>query len=74
MSLVRYVVIFGSMTICSTALVRAQVEKAFATDAEIDLLLTQTERAVGHYKPLIDQEELQLARTMGLRQLMIAKW
>jgi hypothetical protein len=39
----------------------AQTEKAFPTDAEINLVLTQTERAIQQYKPLIDQEERALA-------------
>src|SRR5438067_1174788 len=38
----------------------AQTEKAFPTDDEIYLVLTQTERAIQQYKPLIDQEEIQL--------------
>ena len=32
-------------------------ETNFPTNDEINLLLTQTERAVGQYKPLLDQEE-----------------
>lgn len=34
----------------------AQTEKTFPTDAEINLVLTQTERAIQQYKPLIDLE------------------
>jgi hypothetical protein len=41
----------------------AQVEKAFPTDDEIKLVLTQTDRAVQQYKPLIDQLQLQLGDT-----------
>ena len=41
----------------------AQVEKTFPTDDEINLVLTQTERALQQYKPLIDKEELQLGKT-----------
>src|ERR1700747_3592161 len=33
-------------------------EPNYPTDDEIKLLLTQTERAVGQYKPLLDQEEI----------------
>jgi len=41
---------------CLSFVCRAQ-ETNFPTDDEIKLLLTQTERAVGQYKPLLDQEE-----------------
>ena len=34
----------------------AQTEKTFPTEDEINLVLTQTERAIEQYKPLIDQE------------------
>jgi len=38
----------------------AQDKKAFPTDDEIQLLLTQADRAMQQYKPLIDEEERQL--------------
>lgn len=41
----------------------AQTDKAFPTDDEIQLVLTQTERALQQYKPLIDQEELQMGKS-----------
>jgi hypothetical protein len=41
---------------------RAQDKATFPTDDEIQLLLTQTDRAMQQYKPLIDQEELQLGK------------
>ena len=37
--------------------------KAFPTDDEINLVLTQTERAIQQYKPLIDQEEIQMGKS-----------
>lgn len=40
----------------------AQTEKTFPTDDEINLVLTQTERAIQEYKPLIDQEESQMGK------------
>jgi hypothetical protein len=40
------------------AVADAQTEKAFPTNAEINLVLTQTDRAMQLYKPLIDQEEI----------------
>lgn len=41
----------------------AQTDKPFPTDDEINLVLTQTERAVQQYKPLIDQEETQMGKS-----------
>ena len=40
----------------------AQDEKPFPTDDEIILLLTQTDRAIKQYKPLIDREEMALGK------------
>jgi hypothetical protein len=40
----------------------AQEKSSFPTDDEIHLLLTQTDRAMQQYKPLIDQEERQLGK------------
>ena len=40
----------------------AQTEKTFPTDDEINLVLTQTERAMQQYKPLIDQEEILMGK------------
>jgi hypothetical protein len=42
---------------------KAQTEKTFPADTEINLVLTQTERAIQQYKPLIDQEEVQLGKS-----------
>jgi hypothetical protein len=41
---------------------KAQTEMAFPTDTDISLVLAQTERAIQQYKPLIDQEEVQLGK------------
>ena len=46
----------------SCAIANAQGEKTLPTDDEINLVLTQTERALQQYKPLIDQEELQMEK------------
>jgi hypothetical protein len=43
------------LTMGFVALANAQANKPFPTDDEINLLLTQTERAIQQYKPLIDQ-------------------
>jgi hypothetical protein len=40
----------------------AKDEATFPTDDEINLLLTQADRAMQQYKPLIDQEERQLGK------------
>ena len=40
----------------------AQTEKTFPTDAEINLVLTQTDRAIQQYKPLIDLEAVQMGK------------
>jgi hypothetical protein len=40
----------------------AQTQKSFPTDDEINLILTQTERAIQQYKPLIDQEQVQMGK------------
>jgi hypothetical protein len=45
------------------AAANAQTDKPFPTDDEINLLLTQTERAIQQYKPLIDQEEIQMGKS-----------
>jgi len=45
--------------------VTAQTEKTFPTDDEINLMLTQTERAIQQYKPVIDQEEITFALQTG---------
>jgi hypothetical protein len=37
-------------------------DEAFASDTEIQLLLTQTERSVQQYKPLLDEEAVQLGK------------
>ena len=39
-----------------------QTEETFPTDDEINLVLTQTERAMQQYKPLIDQEEILMGK------------
>ena len=42
---------------------RAQDQKTFPTKDEINLLITQADRAVQLYKPLIDQEEIHLGKS-----------
>lgn len=51
---------FASVLLTIGFAANAQTENNFPTDDEITLVLTQTERAIQQYKPLIDQEEAQL--------------
>lgn len=51
------------LTISLVVVANAQTEKSFPTDDEINLVLTQTERAMRQYKPLIDQEETQIGKS-----------
>jgi hypothetical protein len=48
------------LTVGFALVANAQNEKTFPTDAEIKLVLTQTERAIQQYKPLIDMEAAHL--------------
>jgi hypothetical protein len=52
------------LTISFAVVANAQTEKTFPTDDEIDLVLTQSERAIQQYKPLIDQQELQMGKSV----------
>jgi len=51
------------LTLCCVNVAYSQDEPAFPTVDEIKLLLTQTDRAMKSYKPLIDQEEKWLGKT-----------
>ena len=50
------------LTVGFAVAANAQTEKTFPTDAEINLVLTQTERAIQQYKPLIDMEAVHLGQ------------
>jgi len=63
MSLLRYTSALVLLTIGFANTAYAQTEKTFPTDDEINLVLTQTERAIQQYKPLIDQEEIQMGKS-----------
>ena len=60
MSLSRCASAIVFLTIAFTVAASAQTNKTFPTDDEINLVLNQTERAMQQYKPLIDQEEIQM--------------
>lgn len=49
----------------SLAVVCQAQEGAFPTDSEINLLLTQADRAMQQYKPLIGQEEIKLGKSIN---------
>jgi hypothetical protein len=63
MSLVRCVPIFVLLTIGLAVSANAQTEKTFPNNDEITLVLTQTERALQQYKPMIDQQETLLGKS-----------
>jgi len=50
----------ASAFLLAVSFASAQTDKSFPTDDEINLVLTQTDRAVQQYKPLIDQEQNQV--------------
>jgi hypothetical protein len=63
MTLVRCASALVLLTISFAVVANAQTEKTFPTDDEINLVLTQTERAIQQYKPVIDQEEVQMGKS-----------
>jgi hypothetical protein len=65
MVLFRCAAAFSFLTLGFSVLASAQAEKTLPTDDEINLVLTQTERAVQQYKPLIDQEETQMGKNVS---------
>ena len=63
MPLFRCASALALLTISYAIVANAQTEKAFPTDDEINLVLTQAERAIQQYKPLIEQQELQMGKS-----------
>lgn len=61
----RYALSLVLLTLVFATRTNAQTEKHFPTMDEINLLLTQTERAIQQYKPLLDQEETQMGKSMA---------
>src|SRR6202035_4966787 len=43
----------------------AQSEKVFPTDGEITLLLAQADRTIERYKPLLDEQETQIGKSVA---------
>ncbi|HEY5331020.1 MAG TPA: hypothetical protein VIJ79_14125 [Acidobacteriaceae bacterium] len=62
MPLFRYVSSFVLFTIF-TVVANAQADKTFPTNDEINLMLTQSERAIQQYKPLIDREATEMGKS-----------
>jgi hypothetical protein len=52
------VVLISFAFVCVAPAIPAQDETAFPSDAEVQLLATQAQRAVQQYKPLIDEQKL----------------
>jgi hypothetical protein len=50
----------SAFVLLAVSFARAQTDKSFPTVDEINLVLTQTERAIEQYKPLIDQQEIKM--------------
>jgi hypothetical protein len=63
MDLSRCASALAVLTVGLAVVAKAQTEKTFPTDTEINLVLTQADRAVQQYKPVIDQEEVQLGKS-----------
>lgn len=59
MPLLRYLFLF-TIAVSFGPVIRAQKQTTFPTNDEIQLLLTQADRAIQQYKPLLDEEERQL--------------
>ncbi len=54
--------LIGFLLACVASFGRGRGDPAFPTDTEVQLLVTQTERAVQQYKPLLDEEAMQLGK------------
>lgn len=61
----RLVILLVAWMVLCAAIADAQTERAFPTDDEVGLLLTQTERALERYKPLLDEQEAQIGKSVA---------
>jgi hypothetical protein len=59
------IVVIASLSALLPVICAAQSETTLPTNDEIELVLTQTERAVQQYKPLLDREETLLGQVQG---------
>lgn len=60
----RWVSLVAVLMAISAAAAHAQAERTFPTDEEVGLLLTQTDRALDRYKPLLDEQEAQIGKSV----------
>lgn len=60
--LLRYILVVVLLVFSYAPFSHAQDSAAFPSDAEIQLLVTQADRAVQQYKPLLDEEAVQLGK------------
>lgn len=58
----RFASALAFVTVGFAVVVSAQTDKPFPSDDEIKLVLTQTERAMEQYKPLIDREAVEMGK------------
>ena len=63
MALLRCACAPDLLTVSFVAVANAQTDKTFPAADEINLVVTQVERAVQRYKPLIDQEEVRMGKS-----------
>jgi hypothetical protein len=61
----RFACVLVVLILGFTIVADAQVEKAFPTDEEIDLLLAQADRTMQRYKPLLDEQEAEIGKSVA---------
>jgi hypothetical protein len=59
-ALIALILIFGFATVTN-----AQSEKAFPSDEEIGLLVVQADRTIQRYKPLLDEQETEIGKSVA---------
>ena len=60
----RWVSLVAVLMAIGAVAAHAQAERTFPTDEEVGLLLTQTDRALDRYKPLLDEQEAQIGKSV----------
>jgi hypothetical protein len=61
----RFACVFLVLILGFAIMAEAQVEKAFPTEEEIDLLMAQADRAMQRYKPLLDEQETEIGKSVA---------
>ena len=54
------------LTLGFAVVTSAQTDKAFPTDEEIGLLLTQADRTIQQYSPLVNEQEVQMGKSAAI--------